>query len=177
MEMCKLKIKQLATIARRAHDSPSSVTFAGKGTLATARGEILLISTCHADMATTRPTKTCFQDLPLTYKGRHLFRDALTFALTASSYKTTCVKNAEPLHLTKGTFRAQSSGKGVEDIRGITFNLPHSELVSEEYRIFEAVAGFYKRHKEIEADKKELLQESRDIIRSNPGRLANKWWG
>ena len=168
--MCKLKIKQLETIARRAHDSPSGVTFAGRGTLATARGEILLISTCHADMAATRPTKTCFQDLPVTYRGKHLFRDALTFALTASSYRTTCKGGAEPIHQIKGSFRTQSSGERVGNIKGISFNLPHTELISEEHPIFEAVSSFYKRHEEIEADKKELLQESRDIICSNPGR-------
>ena len=63
------------------------------------------------------------------------------------------------------------------NIKGISFNLPHTELISEEHPIFEAVSSFYKRHEEIEADKKELLQESRDIIRSNPGRLASEWWG
>ena len=110
--MCKLKIKQLSAIARRTHDSPSGVTFTGKGTLARAQGEILLISSCHADMATTRPTKGCFQDLPVTYKGKRLFRDTITFALTGSSYKAPCCKNAEPLHLIKRTFREQNSGRG-----------------------------------------------------------------
>ena len=137
-KICKLKIKQLVAIARRAHDSPSGITFTGRGTLATARGEILLISSCHADMATTRPMKGCFQDLPVTYMGKRLFRDTITFALTTSSYKATCSR--PPLHLIKGIFHEQSSGRGVKDIKGIAFNLPHSEILSQEHPIFEAVA-------------------------------------
>ena len=81
----------------------------------------------------------------MTYKGKQLYRHAITYALTGSSYKMPCSKTTEPIHLVKGTFLEQSSGKKVEGIEGIQLNIPHhTAILIQEQKIFESLANFYR---------------------------------
>ena len=78
----------------------------------------------------------------------------------------------------KGNFWEQSSGKRVEGIEGIPLNIPHhTAILTQEQPIFESLASFYRRHEALEADRKEVIEDSKSILQSNPGRLVNSWWG
>ena len=127
-KICKLKIKQLASVAQKAHGSPSGVMFTRKRTLAMAQGEVLLISTCHPDTAALRERRDCYQDLLVTYRGKQIFRHSITYALTCSSYKNTFSKRSQPIHLVKGDFLKQGSGKKVEGIEKIKLDTRTTKL-------------------------------------------------